>query len=152
MGPHNKYGHSHIDWLRSTTMSGQLDAKIMAPSLQAPKGSLYKLLYEFKYVTHKDAIKETHLNEWYKSCCIWRKLQGIKWMAFKVCGCSSVTFHNRARRFDWCVVRLGSNNKHHKDTCSNEIGLRLQILLTTPHSRVNIVWRTLWIQWRYEFS
>jgi hypothetical protein len=146
MGPHTKYGHSHIDCLRSTTMLGQLDAKIIAPRLQAPKGSLHELLYEFGYyITHKDAIKETHLSEWHKSCCIWTKLRGMKWMACKVRGCPSVTCLNRAPRFDWCVVKLGSNNKHYKDTCSNDIGLRLQISLTTPQSIVNIVWRTLWI-------
>ena len=40
------------------------------------------------------------------------------------------------------VVWRGSKSKHHKDACSKEIGLRLQILITTLHSIVNIIERT----------
>ena len=35
-----------------------------------------------------------------------------------------------------------SKSKHHKDTCSKEIGLRLQISITTLHSIVNKIGRT----------
>ena len=45
---------------------------------------------------------------------------------------------------DWCGIRWGSKNKHHKDTCSKEIGLRFQIELTTPlNSEHN--WEDLYI-------
>ena len=55
----------------------------------------------------------------------------------KVFGCYSVTFLKQTPLFEWFVVRYGSKNKHCKDTCSKEIGLHLQILLTTLYSRVN---------------
>ena len=46
--------------------------------------------------------------------------------------------------FDWCVVKWGWKNKHYKDTCSKEIGLRtLRILLITPHSIVTTNWEDL---------
>ena len=44
--------------------------------------------------------------------------------------------------FDWYVVQWGSKSKHHEDTHLNEIGLCLQILLTTLHSIVNTIGRT----------
>ena len=47
----------------------------------------------------------------------------------------SVTSLNRTPIFDWCVVHWGPKNKRHKDTCSKETGVRLQIfyyLLHTP--------------------
>ena len=56
-------------------------------------------------------------------------------------GCYSVTFLNWKPIFDWCVVTQGSKN-----ACSKEIGLCFQILLTTPHSTMNI------IEWTYAFS
>ena len=48
----------------------------------------------------------------------------------QVCVRSSLTLLNRTPTFDWCAVRWGSKNKHHKDTCSKEVELRLQMLST----------------------
>ena len=39
----------------------------------------------------------------------------------KVCGCYLVTFLNQTAIFDWCVVRWGSRNNHHKDTCFKRV-------------------------------
>ena len=39
--------------------------------------------------------------------------------------------------------KWGSKSKHHKDTCLKEIGLHLQILVTTPHSIVNTIGSSL---------
>ena len=63
-------------------------------------------------------------------------------MPHKVRRCYSVNFLNWRPIFDWCVVRWASKNKHHKHTCSKEIGLHLQILLSIPHSIVNTLERT----------
>ena len=58
---------------------------------------------------------------------------------FRCAGVIWLLFLNRTPIFDWCVpLRWRSKNKHDKDTCSEEIALCLQILLTTPHSVVNI--------------
>ena len=54
------------------------------------------------------------------------------------------TFLNRTPIFDWWIVRWGSKNKHHTYTCLQDIGLRLQIFLTT-HSMVNTTNRTWYI-------
>ena len=59
----------------------------------------------------------------------------------KVCGCCLVTLLNLSSMCDWCVVRWGSWNKHHKDTSFKEIGLRLQISWTNPHSIVSTIRR-----------
>ena len=57
---------------------------------------------------------------------------------------NSVTFLKWLPILDWCVVRRGSENKHHKDImCLKEIGLRLQIPITTPHLTVYILGRDL---------
>jgi hypothetical protein len=74
-------------------------------------------------------------------------LYGGKWKghvgrAFKEDGSQVAQFLNRAPMFDWYVVQWLSNNKHHKDTCSKQIGLRLQIIIITPHSTVNTFGRT----------
>jgi hypothetical protein len=50
----------------------------------------------------------------------------------KVCWCYSVTLLNRTHMFYWCVVRWGSKNKHHKDTCLKEIGLGTILGFHTP--------------------
>ena len=65
-----------------------------------------------------------------------------------VCGCYSLDyFSNQTPIFDRCVVQRGSENEHHKDTCLKEIGLRCQILLTTPHSTLSmpVVWRIAYV-------
>ena len=51
-------------------------------------------------------------------------------------------FLNRTPRFHCYVVWRGSKSKHHKDTCLNEIGQCLQILITTLHSIMNTIGRT----------
>ena len=53
---------------------------------------------------------------------------------FEVCGCHSVTF--LIGHLYLIGVRLGETKKNinHKDTCLKEIGICLQISLTTPHS------------------
>ena len=63
---------------------------------------------------------------------------------YKVSRCYSVTLFNWTPIFDWCVVRSQSRTKHYKDMSlvHKEIGLSHQMLLTTPHSIVNIVERT----------
>ena len=38
-------------------------------------------------------------------------------------------FSNWMPIVDWCVIRWGSKNKHHINTCSKEIGLSLETLL-----------------------
>ena len=66
-------------------------------------------------------------------------------------GCCSVTFVDRTPIFDWCVVRRGSKNKHHEDTCSEEIGLRLHIFINsyfTFSSRHD--WEDLCVQLTYQ--
>ena len=50
-------------------------------------------------------------------------------------------FLNRTPIF-WLMRLWGSKSKHHKDTCSKEIGLRFQVLIITPHSIMNITGRT----------
>ena len=57
-------------------------------------------------------------------------------------GVDSVTFAHQTPTFDWCVVRWGSKNRHHKDACLKEIGIHFQISLTTPHAVVNMIGRT----------
>ena len=42
-------------------------------------------------------------------------------------------FLNQALILDSCVVQWGSKSKHHKDICLKEIGLCLEILITTLH-------------------
>ena len=54
-------------------------------------------------------------------------------------------FLNWTPVFDWCMVRLGSKKKHHKDTRLEEIELHLQILLTAKHSMVNTIGRTYFL-------
>ena len=55
-----------------------------------------------------------------------------------------VTVLNRTPIAGWCVVRGGSNKRHHKDTLLKEIGLGIQILLPTPHSIANKNWEDLY--------
>ena len=49
----------------------------------------------------------------------------------KVCGCYwlIVTFVNWTHVFNWCVFRWELKNKHHKDTCWENIGLCLSTLI-----------------------
>ena len=57
------------------------------------------------------------------------------------CGCYIVTFLF-SPTFDWCVVRWGSKEQNHKNTCFEEVELCHQILVSAPHlymSRKN--WR-----------
>ena len=46
------------------------------------------------------------------------------------------------------LVRI--KEKHHMETCLKDIGLHLQILLTTPHSIVEHHWEELCIQLRMQ--
>ena len=55
-----------------------------------------------------------------------------------------VAFHNRTPILDWCVVRWGSKNKHHEDTCLKEIKLHLQNLCTSSHSIMNTIGRPMY--------
>ena len=48
----------------------------------------------------------------------------------------------RPPRFDWYVVQWGSNRKHQKDTCFEEIRLHYQILIIALHSIMNTPERT----------
>ena len=64
----------------------------------------------------------------------------ILWLCFEqnpfwtqVCRCYSIAFLNRTLMFNWCVVRWGSKNKHHKIACIKEIGLHVQILVLRTH-------------------
>ena len=52
----------------------------------------------------------------------------------KVHMCHLITFVVLTPIFVWYVIRQGSKNKHHKDRCFKEVRLRLQFVLTTPHS------------------
>ena len=52
---------------------------------------------------------------------------------------NTLTFLNGTPTFDCCVIRWGSKNKHHKNTCLKRSGLYLQILLTTPHSTMTTI-------------
>jgi hypothetical protein len=63
---------------------------------------------------------------------------------FKVFWCYSMTFLHRTPASEWCLVRWGSKNRHRhlKTNLSKEIGLRLQILSTFPHSIINTIGRT----------
>ena len=45
----------------------------------------------------------------------------------KVCRCYLLTFLTQIPIFGWCVVRCGSKNKHHKDTCCKESDCILQL-------------------------
>lgn len=49
----------------------------------------------------------------------------------KVCKCHLVTFLNQTYVSDWCVIRRGSKNTHHKDTRLKEVRLHLQFY--QPH-------------------
>jgi hypothetical protein len=60
----------------------------------------------------------------------------------KACKHRVVMSFSHTRIFDRYVIRRGSKSKHHKNTCSKEIGLHLQILTTTLHSTVNTIGRT----------
>ena len=50
-------------------------------------------------------------------------------------------FLNQTPRFDGYVVRCVSKCKHHRDTCSEENGLHLQIPITDVHLIVNTIRR-----------
>ena len=50
--------------------------------------------------------------------------------------------------FEWWMAKWRSTNKHRKDTCSKNIGLRFQILFTTPHLIMNIIGMTYAFDWR----
>ena len=59
----------------------------------------------------------------------------------KVCGCYLVTFLNQTAIFDWCVVRWGSRNNHHKDTCFKRVRTMSSNWPNTPHSIVHTIGR-----------
>jgi hypothetical protein len=65
----------------------------------------------------------------YHPCGYALRYIGLKWLVSL----------DRNPRFDWCVVQWGSDSKHHNDTCSKEIGLRLWILSSTLHSIVSTI-------------
>ena len=60
----------------------------------------------------------------------------MQWSVHKACGWYFVTFLIGHLYFGWCVVRWVSKNKHHKNTCFKEIGLRLKNIV--KHSILNI--------------
>ena len=67
----------------------------------------------------------------------------------KVCGCYLVTFLNQTAIFDWCVVRWGSRNNHHKDTCFKRVRTSYVFKLT-EYSTLNSAhnWEAQYIQSR----
>ena len=79
-------------------------------------------------------------------CQIWsiQSTLHAKAPEIQVCSSSSITvlFLDSTPIFTWCLARWGSRNKHHKSTCSKEIGRCLLILITTLHSIVNTIGRT----------
>ena len=54
----------------------------------------------------------------------------------------SIIFLNRTPIFDWCVVRWGSRNKHHKDTYLKDIRLCLHGSSTTANSFIELMARS----------
>ena len=53
---------------------------------------------------------------------------------------NSVNYLNQTPIFEWCLLRCDSKNRHQKGIMSSgEIGLRVQNLLTTLGSIVNII-------------
>ena len=49
-----------------------------------------------------------------------------------------VIIPNRTIVCEWFVVRYGCKNAHHEDMCSKDIGLRVQNMVTTLSSIVNL--------------
>lgn len=59
---------------------------------------------------------------------------GVTNIVYNVDGSKVACFLNSTPRVGWYVVQQGSKSKHYKDTCSNEIRLHHQNLITTLHS------------------
>ena len=52
---------------------------------------------------------------------------------------NSVSYLNCTPIFEWCVVRVGSKNEHHKDMSIKQIGLHAQNLFIILSSIVSII-------------
>ena len=57
----------------------------------------------------------------------------------KISGLIVITCVDRTPICEWCIIRCGSKNGHHKDMFSKEVGLHVQHLLTILGSIVNII-------------
>jgi hypothetical protein len=68
--------------------------------------------HTFTYIPGLTSVWTLH-NIWWTSCEPWQlTLNLIQWS--KVCKCYSSIFLDRTTTFEWCVVRYGSKNTHHK--------------------------------------
>lgn len=74
-----------------------------------------------------------------------------KWLfVCKVCGPHFVTFLNQTSIFEWCVQKVWSKNRYHKDMCWKEIGLLAWNFLVILGSIVHILGEVMWPFYEHE--
>ena len=141
---------SSINYKHGSQHGGQLvESELPAIWGNSPQQVLSAAPWRWVYITKLPRVRVRKLR--YPSSIRVVSIQN----ASNVCGCVSVTFHNRNPRFDRCVVRWGSKNKHRfkgHSECFKDMGPCLRILMTVAHYNSERNWENLCIRLRNQHT